>query len=41
MKIKLEIVDSAKSLFQAVLVHPAGKRSVPFAIKVEGISDRH
>jgi RecA/RadA recombinase len=41
MKIKLEIVDSAKSSFQAVLVQPAGKGSVPFAIKVEGISDRH
>jgi RecA/RadA recombinase len=41
MKMKLEIVDSAKSSFQAVLVQPAGKGSVPFAIKVEGISDRH
>jgi RecA/RadA recombinase len=40
MKIKLEIVNSAKSSFQAVLVQPAGKRSAPFAIKVEGISDR-
>jgi DNA repair protein RAD51 len=39
MKIKLEIVDGAKSSFQAVLVQPAGKGSAPFAIKVEGISD--
>jgi hypothetical protein len=40
MKIKLEIVDGAKSSFQAVLVQPSGKGSVPFAIKVEGISDQ-
>jgi len=40
MKIKLEIVDGAKSSFQAVLVQPAGKGSVPFAITVQGISDR-
>lgn len=39
MKIKLEIVDGAKSSFQAVLVQPAGKGSAPFAIKVQGISD--
>jgi RecA/RadA recombinase len=41
MKIKLEILDSLKSSFQAVLVQPAGKGSVPFAIKAEGISDWH
>jgi RecA/RadA recombinase len=40
MKIKLEIVDAAKSSFQAVLVQPAGKGSAPFAITVQGISDR-
>jgi RecA/RadA recombinase len=40
MKIKLEIVDSAKSLFQAVLVQPAGKGPVPFAITTLGISDQ-
>jgi RecA/RadA recombinase len=40
MKIKLDVVDGAKSSFQAVLVQPAGKGSVPFAIKKEGISDR-
>jgi RecA/RadA recombinase len=40
MKIKLEIVDSAKSLFQAVLMQPAGKGPVPFAITTQGISDQ-
>jgi RecA/RadA recombinase len=40
MKIKLEIVDSEKSLFQAVLMQPAGKGPVPFAITVLGISDQ-
>lgn len=40
MKIKLEIVDSAKSLFQAVLMQPAGKGPVPFAITTLGISDQ-
>ncbi len=39
MKIKLEIVDSAKSLFQAVLMQPAGKGPVTFAITTRGISD--
>ena len=40
MKIKLEIIDSAKSSFQAVLVQPAGKGSAPFTITAQGISDR-
>jgi RecA/RadA recombinase len=40
MKIKLEIVDAARSSFQAVLVQPAGKGSAPFAITVQGICDR-
>jgi RecA/RadA recombinase len=40
MKLKLEIVDSAKSSFQAVLVQPAGKTAVPFAVTVLGISDQ-
>jgi RecA/RadA recombinase len=39
MKMKLEIVDSAKSSFQAVLMQPAGKGWVPFAITIQGISD--
>jgi RecA/RadA recombinase len=39
MKMKLEIVDSARSSFQAVLVQPAGKGQVPFAITLQGISD--
>jgi RecA/RadA recombinase len=39
MRIKLEIVDSAKSSFQAVLMQPAGKGPVPFAITILGISD--
>jgi RecA/RadA recombinase len=40
MRMKLEIVDSANSSFQAVLVQPAGKGPVPFAITVLGISDQ-
>jgi RecA/RadA recombinase len=40
MKIKLEIIDGAKSSFQAVLVQPAGKGSAPFTITIQGISDR-
>jgi RecA/RadA recombinase len=39
IRMKLEIVDSAKSSFQAVLVQPASKEPVPFAISVLGISD--
>jgi RecA/RadA recombinase len=39
MKIKLEIVDSAKSSFQALLMQPSGKGPVPFAITILGISD--
>jgi len=39
MKMKLEIVDSARSSFQAVLLQPAGKEQVPFAITLRGISD--
>src|SRR5918998_4825680 len=40
MKMKLEIIDSLKSSFQAVLMQPAGKGSVPFAITAQGISDQ-
>jgi RecA/RadA recombinase len=40
IKIKLEIVDSTKSSFQAVLVQPSGKGSAPFTIKLEGIADQ-
>ena len=39
IKLKLEIVDAAKSLFRALLVQPAGKEPVPFAIAPRGISD--
>jgi RecA/RadA recombinase len=39
IRMKLEIVDSAKSSFQAILVQPASKEPVPFAISVLGISD--
>lgn len=39
MKMKLEIVDSARSSFKAVIVQPAGKGHVPFAITLRGISD--
>jgi RecA/RadA recombinase len=40
MRIKLEIVDGAKSSFRAVLVQPGGKEPVPFAITVLGVSDQ-
>jgi RecA/RadA recombinase len=40
IKMKLEIVDSAKSSFQAVLMQPPGKEPVPFAIMPSGISDK-
>lgn len=39
MKLKLEMVDAAKSLFQALLVQPGGKGPMPFAITPRGISD--
>jgi RecA/RadA recombinase len=39
VKLKLEIVDAAKSLFQALLVQPAGKAPAPFAITPRGVSD--
>jgi RecA/RadA recombinase len=39
MKMKLEIVDSVESSFQAVLMQPAGKGQAPFAITTQGISD--
>ena len=41
MKMKFEIVDSAKSLFQASLMQPRGKTRVPFYITPTGISDRN
>ena len=40
MRMKVEIIDSAKSSFQAVLVQPAGKAPVPFTISVLGVSDQ-
>jgi RecA/RadA recombinase len=39
VRMKLEIVDSTKSSFRAVLLQPSGKGSVPFAISVLGVSD--
>jgi RecA/RadA recombinase len=39
IKIKLGIVNAAKSSFQAILLQPAGKAPVPFAITPRGISD--
>jgi hypothetical protein len=39
MKLKLEIVNSAQSSFQAMLLQPVGKDSVPFSITPRGISD--
>ena len=39
IKMKLEIVDAAKSMFRALLVQPAGKESVQFKITANGISD--
>jgi len=40
IKIKLGIVNIAKSLFQATLVQPAGKQQpVPYTITLRGISD--
>jgi len=39
VKLKLEIVDASKSSFRALLVQPAGKEPVPFAITPRGISD--
>ena len=39
IKLKLEIVDPAKSSFQALLIQPAGKEPVPFAITPRGVSD--
>lgn len=39
IKVKLEIIDASKSSFQALLVQPAGKEPVPFAITSRGVSD--
>lgn len=39
VKLKLEILDAAKSSFRALLVQPAGKAPAPFAITPKGISD--
>ena len=40
MKMKFEIVDNAKSSFQAVLIQPPGKEPLPFVITPLGISDQ-
>ncbi|HZB79763.1 MAG TPA: hypothetical protein VE264_00630 [Nitrososphaera sp.] len=40
IKVKLEIVDSAKSSFQAILMQPPAKEAVPFVISASGISDK-
>jgi RecA/RadA recombinase len=39
VKVKLEIVNAAKSSFKAVLVQPGGKEPVRFTITPRGISD--
>lgn len=39
MKLKLKIVDTTRSLFQAQLVCPAGKEPMLYAIRRDGISD--
>jgi hypothetical protein len=39
MKLKLKIVDTTRSLFQAQLVCPAGKEPMLYAIRRAGISD--
>jgi RecA/RadA recombinase len=39
MKLKLEILNATKSLFQAVMVQPAGKEPVPYTVAPHGISD--
>ena len=39
MKLKLKIVDTTRSLFQAQLVYPAGKEPMLYAIRRDGISD--
>ena len=40
IKMKLEIVDSARSSFQAVLMQPPSREPVPFVITSSGISDK-
>ena len=40
MRLKVEIIDSAKSSFQAVLVQPARKAPAHFAVSVLGVSDQ-
>ena len=39
MRLKLEIMDAASSLFKAALIQPAGKDPVQFTISAQGISD--
>lgn len=39
IKLKLEILDAARSSFRALLVQPTGKEPAPFAITPRGISD--
>ncbi|HEY1248551.1 MAG TPA: hypothetical protein VGE97_06165 [Nitrososphaera sp.] len=39
MRIKLQIADSTKPSFQAILVQPPGRGSVDFSIDISGISD--
>jgi RecA/RadA recombinase len=40
MRIKLEISDSTRSWFRAILMQPAVKGSAPFTISSDGITDR-
>lgn len=39
IKLKLKILDAAKSSFQAVLVQPPGKGPAAYRISADGISD--
>ena len=39
MRVKLQIADSTKPSFQAILVQPPGKESANFSIDINGISD--
>lgn len=40
IKMKLEIVDSAKSSFRAILMQPPSREPIPFVITPSGISDK-
>jgi DNA repair protein RAD51 len=39
MKLRLEIIDGAKSLFRAILIQPTGKEPMQYTITSKGVSD--